>query len=39
VTELLDIYWDASSHDIADEKKQTLNQLAKSIIDEVRSGE
>lgn len=39
VTELLDIYWDASNHDIADEKKQTLNQLAKSIIDEVRSGE
>ena len=39
VTELLDIYWDASNHELADEKKQTLNQLAKSIIDEVRSGE
>lgn len=39
VVELLDIYWDASSQDIGDEKKQKLNQIAKSIIDEVNSGE
>lgn len=39
VVELLDIYWDASSQDLAVEKKQKLNQLASSIIEEVRSGE
>lgn len=38
VIELLDIYWDASSRDIDPAKKQTLNQLAQSIIDEVTSG-
>lgn len=39
VVELLDIYWDASSKDMGDDKKQKLNQIAKSIIDEVNSGE
>ena len=39
VVELLDIYWDASSQDMADEKKEKLNHLARSIIDEVRSGD
>jgi exonuclease SbcD len=37
--ELLDIYWDASSQDVSDDKKQKLNQLARAIIDEIRSGE
>ncbi len=37
VIELLEIYWDASSRDIEPTKKETLNQLAKSIIDEVNS--
>jgi len=35
VIELLDIYWDASSRDLDAEKKESLDQLAKSIIDEV----
>jgi len=39
VVELLDIYWDASTQDMADQKKEKLNKLARSIIDEVRSGE
>jgi len=39
VTELLDIYWDASHSNMAQEKKQALNALAKSIIDQVNSGE
>jgi len=34
VTELLDIYWDASSRDMDKEKKEALNKLAKEIIDE-----
>jgi DNA repair protein SbcD/Mre11 len=37
--ELLDIYWDASKSGYEAEKKQALNQLAKSIIDEVNSGD
>jgi len=37
--EMLDIYWDATHRDLAGEKKQKLNKLAKSIIDEVQSGE
>jgi exonuclease SbcD len=32
--ELLNIYWDASSQNMDDEKKNKLNQLAKSIINE-----
>ncbi|MDF1519177.1 MAG: exonuclease SbcCD subunit D [Brevefilum sp.] len=39
VMELLDIYWDASSQDMDREKKEKLNQLARSIIDDVRSGD
>ena len=39
VIELLDIYWDASSQDMDREKKEKLNQLARSIIDDVRSGD
>jgi len=39
VVELLDIYWDASSQDVDKEKKEKLNQLARSIIDDVRSGD
>jgi hypothetical protein len=39
VIELLDIYWDASSQDMDREKKEKLNQLARSIIDNVRSGD
>lgn len=35
ITELLDIYWKASSRDHDPKKQQALNQLAKSIIDEV----
>jgi exonuclease SbcD len=35
VIELLNIYWDASSRDLDAEKKESLDQLAKSIIDEV----
>jgi DNA repair protein SbcD/Mre11 len=38
-TELLDIYWDASKSGYEAEKKQALNQLAKSIIDQVNSGD
>jgi len=34
VVDLLDIYWKASSTDMAAEKRQALNQLAKSIIEE-----
>jgi len=34
VTELLDIYWDASSREMDKEKKKALNRLAKEIIDE-----
>jgi len=39
VIELLDIYWDASIQDMVSEKKEKLNQLARSIIDDVRSGD
>lgn len=39
VIELLDIYWDASIQDMDREKKEKLNQLARSIIDDVRSGD
>lgn len=39
VIELLDIYWDASIQDMNSEKKEKLNQLARSIIDDVRSGD
>jgi len=39
VIELLDIYWDASIQDMDSEKKEKLNQLARSIIDDVRSGD
>ncbi len=37
--EMLDIYWDATHRNLTGEKKQKLNKLAKSIIDEVQSGE
>jgi DNA repair protein SbcD/Mre11 len=37
--ELLDIYWDASKSGFEADKKQVLNQLAKTIIDEVNSGD
>ena len=36
--ELLNIYWDSSNSDLEREKKQALNQLAKSIIEKVNSG-
>jgi len=39
VVELLDIYWDASSGDLEKEKKEALNQLAKTIVDEVNTTE
>ncbi|MDY6845563.1 MAG: exonuclease SbcCD subunit D [Chloroflexota bacterium] len=39
VVELLDIYWDASSQDMDKEKKEKLNQLARSIIGDVNSGD
>jgi DNA repair protein SbcD/Mre11 len=37
--ELLDIYWGASNSGYEAEKTQALNQLAKSIIDQVNSGD
>lgn len=37
--ELLDIYWAAGNSDITAEKKESLDQLAKSIIDKVESGD
>jgi DNA repair protein SbcD/Mre11 len=37
--ELLDIYWDASNSEISAEKKESLNRLAKNIIDEVDTGD
>jgi DNA repair protein SbcD/Mre11 len=37
--ELLDIYWDASSRDMDSAKKDALNQLAKTIVDEVNTEE
>jgi len=37
VTELLDIYWDASSKDMDKDKKKALNQLAQFIIDDVKT--
>ncbi len=37
--ELLDIYWNAFKTDLSEDKKQSLNTLAKEIIDEVDSGE
>lgn len=39
VTELLDIYWDASQSDLDKDKLAGLNALAKAIIDEVNSGD
>ncbi len=33
--ELLDIYWEASHADLSEEKKDALNQLGKTIMDEV----
>ncbi len=37
VTELLGLYWDASSKDMDKEKKKVLNRLAKDIVDEVNT--
>ena len=37
--ELLDVYWDASEKDMDKEKKESLNQLAKTIMDDVNDGE
>lgn len=37
VVELLNIYWDASNSDLTSEKKQSLNQLAREIIDDAES--
>ncbi len=37
--ELLDIYWAAGSSEITGEKKESLDRLAKSIIDEVETGD
>jgi exonuclease SbcD len=34
-TELLDIYWESSHADLSEDKKEALNQLGKTIIDEV----
>jgi DNA repair protein SbcD/Mre11 len=33
--ELLDIYWDATSKDMGDNKKEALNQLAQSLINDI----
>ena len=37
--ELLDVYWDASEKDMDKSKKESLNQLAKIIMDDVNDGE
>ena len=37
--ELLDIYWNAASQEMDDDKKRILNQLAKSIIGEVNTSD
>lgn len=37
--ELLDIYWNATSQEMEAEKKRSLNQLAKSIINEVHTSD
>jgi exonuclease SbcD len=37
--ELLDVYWDASEKDMDRSKKETLNLLAKTIMDDVNGGE
>ena len=37
-SELLDIYWDASRPDLNPEKKEALNQLAKTIMSRVEEG-
>ena len=37
--ELLDVYWDASEKDMDKSKKESLNQLAKTIMDDVNDGE
>ncbi len=37
--ELLDLYWKVTHKDLEADKKQRLNQLAKSIMDDVKSGE
>ena len=39
VTELLDIYWNAAHKDMEHEKKEALNRLAKTIVDEVNTEE
>ena len=37
--ELLDVYWDASEKDMEKSRKEVLNQLARTIMDDVKSGE
>ena len=37
--ELLDLYWKVAHRDLETEKKQRLNRLAKTIMDDVKSGE
>jgi len=37
--ELLNLYWKATQKDLKDESQQRLNQLAKSIIEKVHTGE
>jgi len=39
IIELLDIYWNAASQEMDADKKQTLNALAKMIIDEVTTSD
>jgi exonuclease SbcD len=39
VIELLDLYWKASHSNLEEDKKQALNTLAKSIIDDVKCGD
>ncbi len=37
--ELLDVYWDASEKDMEKSRKESLNQLARTIMDDVKSGD
>ena len=37
--ELLDVYWDASEKDMDKSRKEALNQLAKTLMDNVNGGE
>jgi exonuclease SbcD len=37
--ELLDVYWDASEKDMEKSRKEVLNQLARTIMDDVKSGD